>query len=549
MSRFSFYPVLLAVFAMAIALPGCHTQQNHRGGDAMDTATSRHSDDGMADTGMDDGGMADTGMDDMGSGGMVIDSGPSGGTHMVGGNCVRTLYIPSGSRNTSTVMLEKRAPIEVMLGVPFEYTIAVGNLTSEKLEDVAVMDRVPNGLTIQDSTPPFQRSADGKYSWVLGDVAAGSSQEIRVRAVANSLGEHKYCAEVSYNQLACCTTKVVEPNITLTKNITPADGLVCDPYSCVITVTNTGTGPARGVVVRDNLPAGLTSDDGRNNLSWDVGTLNAGETREIRFNLKANATGQYTNSAEATADGGLTSSASASMTARNCELSITKSGPDKIFGGQQATYEISVTNSGNADARDCVVEDMLPANSTFVSASDGGQNVGGSVRWNVGVLRAGESRNFSVSVRAGSIGTMRNVARVSSYCCPPAQAEAVTEVRGIPAVLLEVIDLEDPIPVGSEVTYKIRVTNQGSAQDTNIIITVNLEDTSAFVTGGGATNHSVSGSTITFAPLPSLAPGGVAEWTVRVKAVSAGDVRFAVQMDTDELSRPVNETEATNFYN
>ena len=40
----------------------------------------------------------------------------------------------------------------------------------------------------------------------------------------------------------------------------------------------------------------------------------------------------------------------------------------------------------------------------------------------------------------------------------------------------------------------------------------------------------------------------MAVWRVTVKAAAAGDVRFSVRMETDNLGREVIETEATNFY-
>ncbi len=43
---------------------------------------------------------------------------------------------------------------------------------------------------------------------------------------------------------------------------------------------------------------------------------------------------------------------------------------------------------------------------------------------------------------------------------------------GIAAVMLEVIDIEDPIPVGDTATYLITATNQGSAPQTNMKVVV-----------------------------------------------------------------------------
>jgi hypothetical protein len=68
------------------------------------------------------------------------------------------------------------------------------------------------------------------------------------------------------------------------------------------------------------------------------------------------------------------------------------------------------------------------------------------------------------------------------------------------------------------------------------------------ISSSGVTRSSAEGSKVTFQPLGSLAPGEKAEWRVNVRAVSAGDVRFKVDMNTDQLSRPVEETEATHLY-
>ncbi|HOK97035.1 MAG TPA: hypothetical protein PKW71_13025, partial [Anaerohalosphaeraceae bacterium] len=109
-------------------------------------------------------------------------------------------------------------------------------------------------------------------------------------------------------------------------------------------------------------------------------------------------------------------------------------------------------------------------------------------------------------------------------------------------------DVSDPIEVGGNETYIITVTNQGSAQDTNISIKAMLEESMQYVSSSGATSGSFADGTVTFAPLPNLAPKAKATWQVVVKAVKPGDVRFKVVMNTDQLSRSVEETEATHFY-
>ena len=130
-----------------------------------------------------------------------------------------------------------------------------------------------------------------------------------------------------------------------------------------------------------------------------------------------------------------------------------------------------------------------------------------------------------------------------------------TEVTGIPAILLEVIDLDDPIQVGGEETYVITITNQGSAPDTNIRVVCTLEANQQFVSASGDSGSgtrvvtgTVRGNQIVFQPLASLAPKAVATLRVVVKCTAAGDTRFKLTMNSDQLTRPVDETEATNIY-
>ena len=98
----------------------------------------------------------------------------------------------------------------------------------------------------------------------------------------------------------------------------------------------------------------------------------------------------------------------------------------------------------------------------------------------------------------------------NASCATEIKDWAKTLIAGIPAILLEVVDVTDPVPVGEDVTYVIKVTNQGTADGTNIRITAELEDAMRYLTSKGDTSARVSGNTITFAPLAKLAPKQVA---------------------------------------
>ncbi|MDH3591417.1 MAG: DUF11 domain-containing protein, partial [Planctomycetota bacterium] len=382
--------------------------------------------------------------------------------------------------------------------------------------------------------------------WVLGALGPRKSKEIRVSGSAGGVGQIGHCADVRYDAVVCSTTKVVQPKLELVKTGTKA-ALICDPINYKLTVANNGTGTARNVVIEDKLPAGLTTLGGDKVVRINVGDLAPGGTKNYTIRAKASKTGSFSNSASASAAGLTARSGSVTTNVTAPKLTITKSGTKRAFIGRSINYAINVKNTGNGIAKDTVLTDPLPAGTSFVSASDGGSLSGNNVTWNFGTLKPGESRKVNLRLRAGG-STVSNTATARAYCADAVSATWETKVTGIPAVLLEVIDIEDPIEVGQDVTYVITVTNQGSATDTNVSVVCELEAAAQYVSNAGATRGSHSGGRITFEPLRSLAPKAKASWRLTVKAREAGDIRFKVIMNTDALKRPVQETEATNFY-
>jgi uncharacterized repeat protein (TIGR01451 family) len=227
-------------------------------------------------------------------------------------------------------------------------------------------------------------------------------------------------------------------------------------------------------------------------------------------------------------------------------VEITKNCPSLRYLGRNATFEIVVTNRGDAAAKNVVVTDTVTGAIQFRSADNGGTQQGNNIVWRIGTLEAGQSRTLTATFACNTIGKVRNSAMVS-YCAE-ASADCEMDVKGIPAILLECVDDPDPIELGSNLTYTIEVTNQGSAVGTNIAINCTLPAEEEYVSSTGPTEAKVEGKSVKFAPLPSLAPKAKAVYKLTVKGVGEGDVRFKVEMISDQINRPVMETESTNIY-
>ncbi len=227
-------------------------------------------------------------------------------------------------------------------------------------------------------------------------------------------------------------------------------------------------------------------------------------------------------------------------------VQLTKNCPGLRYVGRNASFTLSVTNTGDEAANDVVVTDPIPNGLQFISATAGGAMSGDRLQWRVGKLNPGEKKELAAEFRATTIGVFKNSATVT-YCAESTK-ECSFEVKGIPAILLECVDDPDPNELGAPMTYTITVTNQGSAVDSNIKINCTLSDIQEFVSATGATPGTAAGKAITFAPLPSLAPKAVAVYKVTVKGTGEGDTRFRIEMNSDNLTTPVMETEATRFY-
>lgn len=459
----------------------------------------------------------------------------------------RSHALPTGDKQTSAVLLSKGFPSEVQRNAPFDYVIEVSNLTNHKLEDVVVTDRIPAALKIRSSHPAMASTEGGVARWTFSELAAGGKQTIVVTGSTSEIGKLRSCANVSYDTLVCSSISVVEAAIKLTKTA-PSEITVCQQIPVKYVVTNTGTGTARDIIITETLPANLTTVD-KKPLSFRVESLGARQSKEFTVKLKASKPGTYSGAATAKGAGSLTAKSSSTSTiVRQPKLTITSEAPKQGFLGRGVTQNITVTNVGDYEARDSKLEQNIPAGAKLTSATGGGRKSGNKVVWNLGTIKVRGNRNVSATFLPTTAGILTSTATAEAHCADPVKSTATTNLVGIPAILMEVIDVEDPIPVGDEETYEIRVTNQGTAPGTDIKIVCTIEDSMVHVSSGGATRGTAVGNTITFVALRSLAPKAKATWRVKVRSVTEADARFKVIMTSAQSKRPVEETESTRFY-
>ncbi len=457
--------------------------------------------------------------------------------------------IPTGNRSTSVILLEKTAPEEVIVGNAFDYKIRVTNIGDQTLNNVVLTENVPGAFNVMNAQP--RPDSTNPMSWRIGRLEPGESRTVTLTAEATDIGSLEACADVTYDLLppeVCLTVSAVRPMLEVAK-IGPERVLLCDDIVYRILVTNTGNGPARNVRVLDPLSEGLTTADGQPQARFMIDQLDPGQSREFTVTAQADRTGEYTNRVQVQADGNLTAeSALVRTTVHQPVLEIAKRGPQAAYIGSAITYSLMVRNTGDAPARDAVLIEQLPGGASLVEASGNPDRSGNRMTWQLGTIEPGGQRQVDVTLRFSEMGELRNVATASAYCAEDVMAEALVSIEGIAALLLEVIDLEDPVAVGNNTTYVISVTNQGSAVARDIRISVEVPEQQEFVAAQSPMELQAQGRRVNFAPLPGLDPGDTLTLRVVTRGVTAGDSRFRVTLNSTDLEEPVGELESTKVF-
>ncbi len=459
--------------------------------------------------------------------------------------------LPTGRKSTSAILIERGAPAKVPLGKPNDYEIRITNLTDHELFEVVVDEQLGDAVALNHAEPAAIATLGHTARWDLGTLAKGQVLSIRVNVTPSATGASASRCEVRYRALVGGMVMVVEPKLAI-ESLVPAQTLVDETVAVRLTVKNPGTGDASGVVINGELPEGVKTIDGQSSVKIDVGTLPAGAAKEFVVQVKSAQTGAYALKAVATSGDGLTAETGpVQLDVRRPKLELEAQTAAEWLISRPLTCTLKVKNAGDGEARHPKVDVALPEGFQFDSATEGGALASGSVRWELDTLAAGQERTLAVTLTCARAGEFDLAAKASAEFAETASATAKTRLAGMAALSLEVVDNEDPIAVGNEVTYTIIVKNQGSAADRNVRVECAIEEGMALVNAEGATKREGPGEgerSFAFMSLDSLAPGQSATWWVKVKAEKAGDVRFRASVTSGQTERPVGEAEATKFY-
>jgi uncharacterized repeat protein (TIGR01451 family) len=466
------------------------------------------------------------------------------------GKAGQDVHAETSGRQEQAVRLEWSGPATLRVGVPASFQIIVRNVSSAPVYQVVVRHRLPQGVSTTASGPlPLSKDGEQLF-WELGTLPPGQERRVDLHIVPSAKVALDLQATVTFTSQAGLHVPVYEPKLAL-KVTGPEHVMLGDPATLSVSVSNIGDASADHVKVRALLPEGLEHSRGRH-VEVDLGTLAASEQRTVQLVCTTRATGPQRCEIVVFGDGNLKVESSAAVDILIPRLDVVMTGPHLRYQDRHAIYVIKATNPGSVPAGNVAIQAVVPHGLKFHAASTGGQldPASATVSWLLGDVPPGQSREVTLNLNAASQGEYCVRATVCAARGVKTEAEVKTRVEGQSALQMELADADDPVEVGADTSYEIRVTNTGSKTETNLVLTCSLPAQMEFrgaKCAAGCRFHA-EGREVIFEPLPRLAPKADVIYRVFVRGTAAGDLRFRARIRSDGLTEPVLREESTKVY-
>jgi uncharacterized repeat protein (TIGR01451 family) len=304
------------------------------------------------------------------------------------------------------VAIRVRVPECGMAGCDLKYLICVENSSPAPAHHVLVRVPLPAGAHLARAEPP-PATQDSELVWALGTLPGTCSKEIWLILVPTGTSDVRLCARVQFEHGQCVCTHIaraappfpgpvmprIEEGVTPPsekgkptvksqaklnlKMNGPKDGLVGQPVTYTLTLTNTGSDPATNTLVTATFPEQMTfesADAGgrqvQDTVAWLLGTLEAGDSRTVSVTLKAKSLGKRCIKGGALADGGLTAKDEICTTFKGAAALRLKmvDTRDPIAVGEETSYVIEILSQGSLPVTNVQIKAVVPVELALVTA-------------------------------------------------------------------------------------------------------------------------------------------------------------------------------------
>jgi uncharacterized repeat protein (TIGR01451 family) len=462
-----------------------------------------------------------------------------------------------------TTSVKDASSSTVIAGNQISYTITVANNGPSYAQNATVSDPLPTALNPATATATVSKQPAGGTGTCTVDVPSATVNcSLGALPVGPDLAEVTVTATVlssdlgsSITNTACTTTttpdagtgktgmqycgtskigEIQSADLAIVKTAGTSPIVAGTDETYTLLVTDQGPSDAQAVIASDPLPNGTTfvsASPGCTSSAGKVtcagGTLSAiapnnTESFSVTVLVSSAATGNLTNTAtvgSATPDPdppNNTTMVTVPVT-QEADLALVKAAsPAKVVAGGTETYTLTVTNNGPSDSQGVVATDDLPAGLKFVSSPSDCTAVGQTVTCTAASLPAAAGQNtitFTIVTKVLSTdhGSEANTATVTSSTTP--DPVTANNGSGVVVPLLNSADLsllktaaKTTVPVGSDETYSLVVTNHGPSEASKVVVSDTLPRGLSFVSASKGCVEKAGTVTCRVAALGAVAP-------------------------------------------
>jgi uncharacterized repeat protein (TIGR01451 family) len=494
---------------------------------------------------------------------------------------------------TSQVAIDVTGPETVKLNDLATYRFTISNPGTLAADNVYVRAMIPTGFQVT-SVSPVGQQVGGRLDWTLAQLKPGEEQVFEVSYRAAQSGTARHCVSVQSTGGApvedCLTTQVTSEALFL-EMVGPNPDIplrVGQDIEYQITVTNRGDRALTDVQLSDRFDPGLAHQQGAGPISWPIGRLDPGQSRQIGLAFRIVQPGRHCHSIEATATGTPPARTGACVVGQpepRRDLSVRKTGPDQMTEGERADFAVLVENTGEGPLSNLQIVDQYgPEFRPILASPPESSNEQNRIVWYITRLEAGERREFRVTVQAlfGNVDractdvfvrSADGVQRTEQKCLPiraaagggagappagtgslPAGSAPIpggempprgaaplpgsqplatspslgAATPGTPAGLELTLDARgDRWRVGDQIDYLLTVRNNRNVADNNVIVSVQLPQQVQLKNYSGpvtAGEHSSDWRSFRMVPIQTLRPGESIQFTISVGVAQSGQL-------------------------
>lgn len=434
---------------------------------------------------------------------------------------------------------------EFNVGQECDIDLVVQNTSKSAVRSVMTEAIIPDGLELVEAKPPAMEGSETP-TWTFGELKPGETRTVAMKVIPRQRGDVRLDAFVRMTGFSSSEFSVQEPMISVEVS-GPETVEVGQQAGYVVKVSNPGTGLASNVVIQAAIPEGLEHRSG-SILSIDIGTLNAGESRQAKLSLTAVKGGVQDVAVRAIASGDLTDETTATVTVAEPQLKIAIYGPEEQLAGRTSDYKMSVSNAGGVPSENVRAKYRIPEGFEFVSANRGGKysKTDHSIEWFVGTLQPDESSDFSLTLRATEPGELLHQAGVISEHGQVTMCDYNTVVEGMAALDLKIVSSSKDLSKGDEVTWEVHIRNTGSREASNVGMSCELPSGVQLVDAEGPSDHIAENGVMVFRSLPAIAPDQEIVYSIRATCLREGNHRLRLRVASESISEPlIGEESAT----